>query len=492
MKNKIQKREPIQVSLTFDDVLLVPRYSEVLPREVKVSTNLTKKIKINIPIISAAMDTVTEARLAVAIAQVGGIGIIHKNMPLEKQVEEVRKVKRSENGIIQDPYTLLPNVTLRDAKRLMDEKGIGGVPIVDAKNKLVGIITGRDLRSENDLSKKISEVMTKDLITVRETCSLGDAKKILLKHKIKKLPMIDKSGVLVGLMTYKDIKKEEDHPDACKDERGRLMVGAAIGVGGELMTRTRALLSAGVDVLVLDSAHGHSKGIIEATKTIKKEFPKAQLIVGNIATSEGAIALVKAGADAVKVGIGPGSICTTRVIAGVGVPQLSAVMNISETFQKAGYDIPIIADGGIRYSGDMVKALAGGASLIMAGSLFAGTEESPGEEVLFEGRKFKSYRGMGSIEAMSNGSKDRYFQDNEKEVSKLVPEGIVGIVPFTGTVAEIVYQYIGGLRSGMGYVGAKTIPDLWNATFTKITKAGREESHPHDVTITKEAPNYSK
>lgn len=492
MLRKIIKKRSIGESLTFDDVLILPEYSEILPRQVDVSTYLTKKIKINIPIISAAMDMVTESRLAIAIAQSGGLGIIHKNMSINEQVEEVKKVKRSENAIIQNPFTLLPTATLKEVTSLMSQKNISGIPIVEKNNKLVGIITGRDIRSENDLSKKVSEIMTKKLITTSEKCSLEQAKKILLKNKIKKLPIINKNGILVGLITYKDIQKEEDNPNACKDEHGRLRVGAAIGVGNNVLENVGVLVSVGVDVLVLDSAHGHSKGIIDVVRKIKKNYPKVQLIAGNIATGEGALALAKAGADAIKVGVGPGSICTTRIISGIGVPQLSAIMNVKEALMKAGYDIPIIADGGIRYSGDMVKALVGGASVIMAGSIFAGTEESPGELVIFEGRKFKNYRGMGSIEAMEKGSKDRYFQDQEEKTSKLVPEGIVGIVPFTGKVAEIVYQYIGGLRSGMGYTGAKNISDLWNKTFVKITVSGKEESHPHNVLITKEAPNYSK
>lgn len=492
MKNKPSKRSEIVESLTFDDVLLLPAYSEILPRNVSVTSNLTKKIKINIPILSAAMDTVTESRLAIAIAQAGGIGIIHKNMPLDAQVNQVKEVKRSENSIIQDPYTLSSESTLEEATVLMKQNGISGMPIIDSKGMLVGIITSRDMRSETDLSKKVTEIMTRDLITAPETCTLAQAKKILLHNKIKKLPIVNKAGILVGLITYKDIQKEEANPNACKDERGRLRVGAAIGAGADVLTAAGALIAAGADVLVLDSAHGHSKGIIDATKKIKKAFPKSQIIVGNIATGEAAVALAKAGADAIKVGVGPGSICTTRIIAGIGVPQLSAIMNAKDALVKAGYDIPIIGDGGIRYSGDMVKALAAGASVVMMGSLFAGTEESPGEVVLFEGRKYKSYRGMGSVEAMKQGSKDRYFQDKENETSKLVPEGIVGIVPFKGTVAEIAYQYVGGLRSGMGYVGAPTIEDMWNATFTKITSSGMKESHPHDITITKEAPNYTK
>ena len=492
MAKKILKRAPIEESLTFDDVLIVPRYSEIHPRSVHTTTKLTKKITLNIPIISAAMDTVTEARLAVAIAQCGGIGIIHKNMPLVLQVEQVRQVKRSENSIIHDPYTLEPTATLKDATDLMKEKGISGMPIVEKDGKLVGILTSRDMRSVTDLSKNISEVMTRNLVVVDEKCTLAQAKKTLLQNKIKKLPIVNKKGILIGLITYKDIQKEEANPNACKDERGRLRVGAAISVNKDALLHAKALVGAGVDVIVLDSAHGHSKNIIDTTRSIKKLNPKVQIIVGNVATGEGAVALARAGADAIKVGVGPGSICTTRIIAGIGVPQLSAIMNVKDALIRAKYDIPVIADGGIRYSGDMVKALVAGASSVMMGSLFAGTEESPGEIVLLEGRKFKSYRGMGSVEAMKEGSSDRYFQDGESETSKLVPEGIVGIVPFKGTVAETIYQYVGGLRSGMGYIGASKIEEMWSATFTKITSSGMTESHPHDVTITKEAPNYTK
>lgn len=486
------KRAPIAESLTFDDVLVVPAYSEVLPRDVSIKTKLTKTIELNIPIISAAMDTVTESHLAIAVAQNGGLGIIHKNMSIEQQASEVRTVKRFENAIIEDPFTLNTNATLADANKLMKSKNIGGVPILDNDGKLVGIITGRDMRATSDLSKSVSSVMTRDLITAGEGCSMNEAKKILESNRIKKLPIVDKAGKLVGLITYKDVLNKEIYPNACKDSRGRLRVGAAIGVSPDMMERVSALIDAGVDVMVLDSAHGHSKGIIDAVKTIKKKFKNAQLIVGNVATGEGAVALARAGADAVKVGVGPGSICTTRIISGIGVPQLSAVMNAVDALRKAKLDTPVIADGGIRYSGDMVKALVAGASLIMAGSLFAGTEEAPGEVTLLDGRKFKSYRGMGSVEAMQEGSKDRYFQDKEKEASKLVPEGIVGIVPYKGTVSEIIYQYVGGLRSGMGYAGAKDIKTLWNAQFNKITASGMKESHPHNITITKEAPNYTK
>ncbi len=438
------------------------------------------------------MDTVTESRLAIAIAQNGGLGIVHKNMPIEKQAGKVRTVKRFENAIIEDPFTLNQDATLADANRLMKTKRIGGIPIVENDGKLVGIITGRDMSATKDFSKPVSSVMTKKLVTAREGCSMNEAKIILETNRIKKLPIVNKKGILIGLITYKDILNKEIYPDACKDMRGRLRVGAAIGVGSEMMERVEALIKADVDVLVLDSAHGHSKGIIDATKTIKKKYKNVQLIVGNIATAEGAIALARAGADAVKVGVGPGSICTTRVISGIGMPQLSAIMNARDGLKKIKSNIPIIADGGIRYSGDMVKALVAGASLIMAGSLFAGTQEAPGEVILLDGRKYKSYRGMGSIEAMQEGSKDRYFQEKEKEVSKLVPEGIVGIVPYKGHVSEIIYQYVGGLRSGMGYAGAKNIGLLWNAKFTKITASGIKESHPHDITITKEAPNYTK
>jgi IMP dehydrogenase len=489
---KVKSTKKIEESLTFDDVLVKPRYSEIHPKDTNVSTKLTKKINLNIPVISAAMDTVTEARLAVAIAQAGGIGIIHKNMSIEEQVEQVRFVKRSENSIISDPYILSPEDTLLEATNLMKEKNISGMPIVDKNRKLVGILTSRDMRSETDLSKKVSQIMTKDLIVVQEKCTLAQAKKILLAHKIKKLPIINKKGILVGLITYKDIEKEIANPNACKDEKGRLRVGAAIGANKDALRNAKALVSAGVDVLVLDSAHGHSKNIIDITKQIKKLHPKIDLIVGNVATGDGAVALAKAGADGVKVGVGPGSICTTRIVAGIGMPQLSAIIEAKNALKNNGYKIPIIADGGIRYSGDMVKALVAGASSVMMGSIFAGTEESPGDVVLLEGRKYKGYRGMGSIEAMKEGSGDRYFQESGAEASKLVPEGIVGIVPFKGTVAEIVYQYIGGLKSGMGYIGAKNIEDMWSAEFTKITTSGMTESHPHDVTITKEAPNYTK
>lgn len=478
-------------SLTFDDVLVMPRYSQVLPRDVNTSTQLTKNIRINIPIVSAAMDTVTDSRMAIAIAREGGIGIIHKNMSIALQAKEVAKVKRSESGMIQHPITLTGDALLKDALKLMKEHHIGGIPIVDTKNSLVGIITNRDLRFEKNTNKKIADVMTKkNLVTANIGTDLIQAEGILQKHKIEKLPIVDKKGKLAGLITYKDIQKVKSHPKACKDKFGRLIVGAAVGITSDTLDRVKALVEAEVDVITLDTAHGHSQGVINELKKIKKSFPKLDVIVGNVATGDAAKALVDAGADAVKVGVGPGSICTTRIIAGIGVPQLSAVMNCAEAIQGSG--VPIIADGGIRYSGDLVKAIVAGASTIMAGSLFAGTEESPGETSIYEGRRVKSYRGMGSIEAMKEGSKDRYFQDAEEEISKLVPEGIVGTVPFKGKVSEVLYQYIGGLRAGMGYCGSSSIEDLQTAQFIKISNAGIKESHPHDIKITKEAPNYSR
>ena len=443
-------------SLTFDDVLVLPRYSEILPRDVVTKTQLTKNISINIPIISAAMDTVTGSTMAIAMAREGGIGIIHKNMSIAQQAKEVVKVKRSESGMIQHPITLTGESTLKDALKLMKEHHIGGIPIIDAKNHLIGIITNRDLRFEKNLSKTIKDVMTKrNLITSEVGTDLLQAEAILQKHKIEKLPIVNKKGLLVGLITYKDIQKLKSHPKACKDSFGRLLVGAAVGITSDTLERVKALVDAEVDVITLDTAHGHSKGVIQELKRIKKAFPKLDVIVGNVATGDAAKALVAAGADAVKVGVGPGSICTTRIIAGIGVPQLSAVMDAAAAIQGTG--VPIIADGGIRYSGDLVKAIVAGASTIMAGSLFAGTEESPGETNIYEGRMVKSYRGMGSIEAMKDGSKDRYFQDAEEEISKLVPEGIVGTVPFKGKVSEVLYQYVGGLRAGMGYCGAATV-----------------------------------
>jgi IMP dehydrogenase len=478
-------------SLTFDDVLVLPRYSEILPRDVVTKTQLTKNISINIPIISAAMDTVTGSNMAIAMAREGGIGIIHKNMSIAQQAKEVVKVKRSESGMIQHPITLTGESTLKDAFKLMKEHHIGGIPIIDAKNQLTGIITNRDLRFEKNLSKKIKDVMTKrNLITSEVGTDLLQAEAILQKHKIEKLPIVNKKGLLVGLITYKDIQKLKSHPKACKDSFGRLLVGAAVGITSDTLERVKALVDAEVDVITLDTAHGHSKGVIQELKRIKKAFPKLDVIVGNVATGDAAKALVAAGADAVKVGVGPGSICTTRIIAGIGVPQLSAIMDAAAAIQGTG--VPIIADGGIRYSGDLVKAIVAGASTIMAGSLFAGTEESPGETNIYEGRMVKSYRGMGSIEAMKDGSKDRYFQDAEEEISKLVPEGIVGTVPFKGKVSEVLYQYVGGLRAGMGYCGAASISDLQQAQFVRISNAGIKESHPHDIKITKEAPNYSR
>ena len=477
--------------LTFDDVLVLPRYSEVLPREVDTTTRLTKKLNINIPIVSAAMDTVTESGLAIAIAREGGIGIIHKNMSIAKQAAEVKKVKRSESGMIKDPITLQGSAKLSDALSIMKDNRIGGIPVTNKDGVLKGIITNRDLRFEKDLSKPISDVMTKEnLITTDENTDLTKAKTILQRHKIEKLPVVNDNGVLIGLITFKDIEKVKNHPISAKDSYGRLLVGAAVGITADTLDRVQALVNEEVDVITLDTAHGHSKGVVDELKKIKNAYPDLQVIVGNVATAEAVEHLAKAGADAVKVGVGPGSICTTRIIAGIGVPQLSAVIQCAEAAKK--YDVPIIADGGIRYSGDLVKAIVGGANCIMAGSLFAGTEESPGETSFYEGRKVKSYRGMGSIEAMKKGSSDRYFQDAEEGIQKLVPEGIVGTVPYKGQLAEVIYQYVGGLRAGMGYCGARTISDLQEATFTQITNSGMRESHPHDITITKEAPNYSR
>lgn len=477
-------------ALTYDDVLLIPGYSEILPRNTTTKTKLTRNIELNIPLVSAAMDTVTEFDLAIAMAQEGGIGIIHKNMSLEAQAEQVRKVKRSESGMILDPITLSDTATLGDAHQIMREFKIGGIPVIDKDHKLIGILTNRDLRFEREMAKPVTDIMTKDkLITASDGLSLDDAEKILQEYKIEKLPIVDSEYRLTGLITYKDILKRKSHPNACKDEYGRLRVGAAVGVTADLLKRVEALVKAGVDVISLDTAHGHSFGVIEALKSVKKQFPKLDVIAGNVATGEGAKALAEAGADAVKVGVGPGSICTTRIIAGIGVPQLTAVMWAAEALKDT--DVPVIADGGIRFSGDMTKALAGGASTIMIGSMLAGSDEAPGEIVIYEGRKFKAYRGMGSVEAMEDGSKDRYFQDAEDDVKKLVPEGIVGRVPFKGKVSEIVYQMVGGLKAGMGYCGAGDIASLQKAQFVKITSAGVRESHPHDVMIQKEAPNYS-
>ena len=477
--------------LTFDDVLVLPRYSEVLPRDVSTQTRLTRTLKINIPIVSAAMDTVTESRLAIAMAREGGIGIIHKNMTIAQQAAEVKKVKRSESGMIKDPITLLGTETLDTAVKIMRDNRIGGIPVVDKEGKLVGIITNRDLRFEKDLSKQINTVMTREnLITSDEDTDLVRAKDILQQYKIEKLPVVNAKGILVGLITFKDIEKVKSHPYSAKDSFGRLLVGAAVGITADTLERVAALVAEEVDVITLDTAHGHSKGVIEELKKIKAAYPNLQIIVGNVATKEAAKLLAENGADAIKVGVGPGSICTTRIIAGIGVPQLSAIMECAEGLK--GTDVPIIADGGIRYSGDIVKAIVAGADCIMAGSMFAGTEESPGETSFYEGRKVKAYRGMGSIEAMKQGSKDRYFQDAEEEIAKLVPEGIVGTVPYKGSLAEVIYQYVGGIKAGMGYCGSATIANLQTALFTRITGSGIRESHPHDVTITKEAPNYSR
>jgi IMP dehydrogenase len=478
-------------ALTYDDVLLLPDYSEVLPRETVTTTRLTRNISLNIPLVSAAMDTVTEAKLAISMALEGGIGMIHKNMSIENQAAEVRKVKRSQSGMILDPITLNGRSTAGDAETIMKEHKIGGIPVVDENNKLIGIITNRDLRFEKNARRPVTQIMTKEkLITASAEVGLKEAEEILKKHKIEKLPIVDKKGHLTGLITYKDILKNRDRPNACKDEFGRLRVGAAVGVTSDLHDRIAALVKAGVDVVSIDTAHGHSKGVIEAAKGVKKKFKDLELIVGNIATGAAAQALVEIGADAIKVGVGPGSICTTRVIAGVGMPQLSAVYEAALAIKKS--KVPIIADGGIRFSGDVVKAIAAGASSAMIGSLLAGTEEAPGEVILYEGRKFKTYRGMGSLEAMEDGSKDRYFQDAEDDIKKLVPEGIVGRVPYKGLVSEVLHQLTGGLQAGMGYCGARTIAELQKAQFVKITNAGMAESHPHDIQITREAPNYSR
>jgi IMP dehydrogenase len=481
----------VQDGLTYDDVLLLPAYSEVLPRDVDTSSFLTKKIKLNIPIVSAAMDTVTDADLGIAIAQAGGIGVLHKNMSIQQQADEVRKVKRSESGMIQDPVTLHVNAIVADAIKIMRDYSIGGIPVINDSKKLVGIITNRDLRFQKDMQRPIKEVMTKEnLITAPKGTTLTQAEGILQHKKIEKLPVVDDEGHLIGLITFKDIQKFRNYPKACKDEHGRLRIGAAVGVTADTLERVEALVKAGVDVIAIDTAHGHSLGVINKLKEVKQAYPDLQVIVGNVATGAGAKALADAGADAVKVGIGPGSICTTRIIAGVGVPQLYAVYECAKALRGTG--VPVIADGGIKHTGDIAKAIAAGASSVMAGSLFAGVEESPGETIIYEGRKFKSYRGMGSIEAMEQGSKDRYFQDVEDDIKKLVPEGIVGRVPYKGTLAEVMYQYVGGLRASMGYCGAPTIEKLQQARFVKITAAGMRESHPHDIAITKEAPNYSR
>ena len=477
--------------LTYDDVLLVPSYSNVLPRETSLKTKFSRHIDLNIPVVSAGMDTVTESRMAIAIAQEGGIGVLHKNMTIGKQAAEVRKVKRAENGMISDPVTIHVDATVKDALDLMSEYHIGGIPVVDDDKRLVGIVTNRDLRFERRLDRPVDEIMSKDnLVTTHQQTDLVAAAQILQENKIEKLPVVDKDNRLVGLITYKDITKAKDKPMACKDDKGRLRVAAGVGVTVDTLDRMQALVSAGADAIIIDTAHGHSKGVIDKLCEAKASFPNVDIVVGNVATGEAAKMLADNGADAVKVGIGPGSICTTRIVAGVGVPQLSAVYDVFTALKGTG--IPLIADGGLRYSGDIVKALAAGGSSVMIGSLVAGTEESPGETIIFNGRKFKSYRGMGSLEAMENGSKDRYFQSDTKEVKKLVPEGIAGRVPYKGTVQEVIYQLTGGLRSGMGYCGAADIEHLHNAKFTRITNAGVMESHPHDISITSEAPNYSR
>jgi len=477
-------------ALTYDDVLLIPAYSEVLPREVDLTTKFSRNIGLRIPIVSAAMDTVTESELAIAIARQGGIGVLHKNMTIESQAAEVRKVKRAEAGIILDPITLRQEAVVGDAHAIMREYKIGGIPVIDEQGRLVGIVTNRDLRFERDMLKPITDVMTRDLITTGELTDLQTAGEMLQKYKIEKLPVVNDSGLLVGLITYKDFMRLKDAPNACKDSKGRLRVAAAVGIASDTMQRAEALISEGVDALIIDTAHGHSRGVLEMASKMKKTYPNVDLVVGNIATAEAARDLAAVGVDAVKVGIGPGSICTTRVVAGIGMPQLTAVMDVSEALKGTG--IPVIADGGIRYTGDIVKALAGGADTIMAGSLFAGVDESPGETILYEGRKYKAYRGMGSVEAMQQGSKDRYFQDMEEDIKKLVPEGIVGRVAYKGSLSEVVHQLIGGLRAGMGYTGSSSIEALKQARFVRITQAGIIESHPHDITITREAPNYTR
>lgn len=481
----------ISEGLTFDDVLLVPAYSQVLPRDVDISTKLTRSISLNIPMLSAAMDTVTEAQLAIALAREGGLGILHKNMPIDLQAEQVRKVKRSESGLILDPLTLPPDASIGEAIRLMRDNKIGGIPIVDEKKRLLGILTNRDLRLETNMRQKVSALMTSEnLITAPEGTDLKKAELIFKKNKIEKLPVVNKTGKLIGLITFGDILKLKSHPNSVKDTFGRLVVGAGVGITSDIMGRVEALHHAGVDVVCLDSAHGHTKGVMDALKNIKTTFKHIQVIAGNVGTAAGALALADAGADAVKVGIGPGSICTTRIVAGTGVPQITAVMEVAKALKNK--NIGIISDGGIRYTGDMVKALAAGASCVMMGNVFAGTEESPGETIIYEGRKFKQYRGMGSLGAMAQGSSDRYFQDPEDDIKKFVPEGIEGRVPFKGQLREVVHQFTGGLRAGMGYCGAINIKALQQSSFIKITNAGIKESHAHDIAITKEAPNYSR
>lgn len=481
----------VMEGLTFDDVLLIPAYSEILPRDVDLSTKFSRNISLNIPMVSAAMDTVTEAKMAIAIAREGGIGVIHKNMSIAEQARQVKTVKRAENGMIYDPVTITKGKTVADALAMMAEYKIGGIPVVDEEGLLVGIVTNRDLRFQRDLERSVDAVMTKEnLVVTDQSTDLEKAADILQRHKIEKLPVVDSRNKLIGLITYKDITKAKDKPSSCKDEKGRLRVAAGVGVTSNTLERVDALVHAGVDALVIDTAHGHSKGVVDVLKKIKHEYSNIDCVVGNIATGEAGKYLADAGADGVKVGIGPGSICTTRVIAGVGVPQLSAIYEVSKALKGTG--VPLIADGGLRYSGDIVKALAAGGSSVMMGSLLAGVEESPGETIIFNGRKFKSYRGMGSLEAMQKGSKDRYFQDMEDDVKKLVPEGIAARVPYKGSLLEVVYQMVGGLRAGMGYCGARNIDELHKAKFSRITNAGVQESHPHDVTITREAPNYSR
>jgi IMP dehydrogenase len=477
--------------LTFDDVLLQPAFSDVLPREVSIKSQFSRNIQLNTPIVSAAMDTVTEEKLAITIAREGGIGVIHKNMPLEEQARQVKKVKRAESVMIHEPITIRRNGTVSDALNLMKEYKIGGIPVIDKHNTLIGIVTNRDLRFQQDMNRSIEDIMTvENIITAPRNTTLAEAAMILQAHKIEKLPVVDKDQKLIGLITYKDITKSKDRPNSCKDDKGRLRVAAAVGVSADIIERVRALEKAGVDAVVIDTAHGHHIGVVESLKKVKANFPNLDVVVGNIATADAAKSLVDAGADGIKVGIGPGSICTTRVIAGVGVPQLTAIYDVANAIKGSG--VPVIADGGIRYSGDIVKALAAGACSIMAGSMFAGVEESPGETIIYNGRKYKSYRGMGSLEAMQHGSKDRYFQDMEDDIKKLVPEGIAARVPFKGSLNEVIYQMIGGLRAGMGYCGAADIPALQKAQFVRVTNAGVQESHPHDVDITREAPNYSR
>ncbi|MDE5662704.1 MAG: IMP dehydrogenase [Muribaculaceae bacterium] len=476
--------------LTFDDVLLIPAYSEVTPNMVKLGSRFSRNISLNIPMVSAAMDTVTESELAIAMAREGGIGVIHKNMSIAQQAQQVRKVKRAESGMIYDPITITGEETVGDALHLMEENHIGGIPVVDADRRLMGIVTNRDLRFQTDMGMKIADVMTKENLVTTDKPNLQEAAQILLRHKIEKLPVVDKDGRLVGLITYRDITKIQDYPNACKDEKGRLRVAAGVGVTSDTLDRVDALVEAGVDAVVIDTAHGHSANVVNTLRAVKAKYPQLDVVVGNIATAEAAEYLINAGADGIKVGIGPGSICTTRIVAGVGMPQLTAIFNAAKVAHAHG--VPAIADGGLRYSGDIVKALAAGGDAVMMGSMLAGVEESPGETIIYNGRKFKSYRGMGSIEAMQAGSKDRYFQSEKTDSNKFVPEGIVARVPYKGTLSETVYQLIGGLRSGMGYCGAKDIDALHEAKFTRITSAGVIENHPHDVTITKEAPNYSR